>query len=298
MQAAKELQDRENYFSSLSDSSVVQAFREIQERDAEIRRLIDSPALRIDSPTLLGTGTAGSYWSQPRRSEELERLAEAAHRSKEKISRQIEAIDPSDKENAGEELETIRAIAARQERESRRAARLERHRERKAEADYWFRQWMNSLAIGNGAGFLAVTSGLLQAGRLERAITLVFAPLTYFALGLLFAGALRLLVWSTHTTKLGSLGEKVSQRATLAATTISALLFVCGITSSVFEVAQFNKVASQIASKTASIETKELLIRDMEADNRIRNLEEKLKKSPPKPLQSKPAQIKETPANK
>lgn len=67
-----------------------------------------------------------------------------------------------------------------------------RHREQAAsdDASFWFRRFMLSLQIGNGAGLLAIVGGALQADDPKAAIGLAGLQAVAFGYGVLLAGAL------------------------------------------------------------------------------------------------------------
>jgi hypothetical protein len=316
IRALREAQEREDAIRKLTEGPYEQAIRDARKATdvlglEEKSRAFEEASGRASSRALRDAADAGSalaeralsaaIWSAhtgagalPRRkSEELQQLADEAGRAKEVVGRQIEEIAEDADGEAREELESLRKTLASQERQGRNAARLERRKERKAEAEYWFRQWMNSLAIGNGAGFLSVTSGLLQANRLELALTLVYAPLTYFALGLLAAGMLRMLVWGIHVSPSGSRRQRISTNAVIFATVASASFFVLGLGSAVWQVTQFNPVAGKIAARTAAVAAKELQVRELEVNEKLKGLT--AAKARPAPPQS-PAKADAPPA--
>jgi hypothetical protein len=72
-----------------------------------------------------------------------------------------------------------------------------RERERAAadDASFWFRRFMLSLQIGNGAGFLASLEGILHAEELSDAVTLAGLPAISFGLGVMLAGTLPIVLW-------------------------------------------------------------------------------------------------------
>lgn len=69
-------------------------------------------------------------------------------------------------------------------------AAREREKAASDDASFWFRRFMLSLQIGNGAGLLAIVGGALQADDPKAALTLGSLQAVAFGYGVLMAGAL------------------------------------------------------------------------------------------------------------
>lgn len=120
-------------------------------------------------------------------------------------------------------------------------------------ANFWFRRFMLSLQIGNGAGFLATAAvvGQVDAAAISLAAVLAWAPAAYFGLGTAAAGLLPLimaaLVWAE--------GRPNARRAAYVAawfmTTSAIGFFACGMTSVVFELRQLGQPAVMHAAEPA-----------------------------------------------
>lgn len=74
------------------------------------------------------------------------------------------------------------------------------------EATFWFRRFFTSLAIANGAAFVALAAGFLQADDRALVAPLLPSPMTHFGVGMVLAGAVPLLFWLKIQT--GKIPEK------------------------------------------------------------------------------------------
>jgi hypothetical protein len=92
------------------------------------------------------------------------------------------------------------------------------------DAAYWFRRFMISLQIGNGAGFLASLEAILHAEHMQAAIPLAGVPAVRFGLGVVMAGTLPAILWlqRLHWVAENPILREVS-RAALIATALGAM---------------------------------------------------------------------------
>ncbi|MDO8900134.1 MAG: hypothetical protein Q7V15_02140 [Phenylobacterium sp.] len=116
----------------------------------------------------------------------------------------------------------------------------DRERAEAENATFWFRRFMLSLQIGNGAGFLAAASIVSQVDSeaIYMAAVLAWAPATYFALGTGAAGLLPLIMAAHAWANGHPVGKRAANLASLALTTFAVLFFVCGMASVVVELRQ------------------------------------------------------------
>ena len=71
----------------------------------------------------------------------------------------------------------------------------ERMRIAQDDASFWFRRFVLSLQIANGAAFVAAVGGVLQADNLPVAAAAAASPTAWFALGIFGSGLLPLILW-------------------------------------------------------------------------------------------------------
>lgn len=145
------------------------------------------------------------------------------------------------------------------EAENRSARATEDERVSRDDAAFWSRRFYTSLAVGNGVGFVTVASALIQHAKIDAAIVIGFAPITYFALGLTAAGLVPLLIWRQRASKPGGLWLRVLSTCTTYVTAASAVLFAMGLGSAVVETWQLNSAASTIAQLETRAEIKALV---------------------------------------
>lgn len=60
---------------------------------------------------------------------------------------------------------------------------------------FWFRRFFTSIAIANGAAFVALAAGFLQADDRKAIATLLPVPMTAFAVGMFASGAIPIVLW-------------------------------------------------------------------------------------------------------
>lgn len=137
-------------------------------------------------------------------------------------------------------------------------ATLEAERAKSEGADFWFRRFLLSLAVGNAAAFLALASGLLQADDPIAAAKLIRLPLQHFGHGLLAAGAIPAIMWAraVKPETVSSFGLRADPNSpghgpwvTMIATTfalvavfVSAEMFAFGVLGSIRVVAVMQEV--------------------------------------------------------
>lgn len=85
----------------------------------------------------------------------------------------------------------------------RDAASREAQRESQDDATFWFRRFMVGLSLGNGAGFLAMASGILQAEDFTKLPATIAEPFTSFGRGLIMSGLIPLFLYFSRTPKPG-----------------------------------------------------------------------------------------------
>ena len=124
--------------------------------------------------------------------------------------------------------------------ENNRADAADRDRLSRDDAAFWSRRFYTSLAVGNGVGFLTVSSALIQNAKSGWAVALGFAPLSYFALGVVFAGIIPFLVWRQRDPQTPHALQPWLRHATILAATFAVGLFVLGVSSSALEAWQMN----------------------------------------------------------
>jgi hypothetical protein len=118
------------------------------------------------------------------------------------------------------------------------------------ERAFWFRRFMLSLQIGNGAAFLATVAGVLQAdlAALPTVAVFAWAPAIYFGLGVSAAGLLPLLMAARTAFPTVIWSGRAAFIAILFATTSSAGLFALGVGSVMVELTQV-QVPAVVAAK-------------------------------------------------
>ena len=123
-------------------------------------------------------------------------------------------------------LQADNTAALQHAAEQREQARLSQD-----DAAYWFRRFMLSLQIGNGAGFVAALAGMLQGDEVGTVARLAAAPAVLFGFGVLIAGLLPGLLWfSKLPAVVGRHGRAEAARIGIqAAAILSMLLFAWAI---------------------------------------------------------------------
>lgn len=131
---------------------------------------------------------------------------------------------------------------------------LEDERAAREGRDFWFRRFILSLQIGNGAAFLATVTGMFQAEKdvLSIMAVLAWAPALYFALGVGAAGVLPLLMFAQTAVRGHRLRESLVRHAVIALTTFSMGFFVLGSGSVVVQITQLQEPAVDAAAAIAS----------------------------------------------
>lgn len=124
-------------------------------------------------------------------------------------------------------------------------------------ATFWFRRFMLSLQIGNGAGFLATAAvvGQVDADAISLAAVLAWAPATYFGLGTGAAGLLPLVMAAHAWAKEHPRGRCLANIAGWLLTTFAVGFFACGMTSVVCELRQLGQPAVRQAEPPAPAPT-------------------------------------------
>ena len=131
---------------------------------------------------------------------------------------------------------------------------IEEDRASREGREFWFRRFMLSLQIGNGAAFLATVAGLLQADKdvLSVMAVLAWPPAMYFALGVGSAGLLPLLMFAREAVPIDGRWRRIVHLAVLTFTTFSMGFFALGAGSVVVEIRQLGGAAVEAARKTAT----------------------------------------------
>jgi len=169
-------------------------------------------------------------------------------------------------EKALDEIDAALLQADNTEALNREGAARERRKAEQDDAQFWFRRFMVSLQIGNGAALLSTISGVLGAERIEIVAPAASAPAESFAGGLVFAGLIPAILWADRQT--WALSEMIVQSsrkvqvgrnphpnqintvafvrtffqlATFVASIISAYLFINGVR---FVVVSLGRVSS------------------------------------------------------
>lgn len=130
--------------------------------------------------------------------------------------------------------QTLAQIAATEAQAKATAAQVaatdaaERTRTAQDDAAFWFRRFMVSLQLANGAAFVAAVTGVLQADDLPRAAAVAASPTAWFALGILGSGLLPLVLW-LERQPWGSIVRWVSRAALVLGAAISILAFSAGL---------------------------------------------------------------------
>ncbi|MFN4177367.1 hypothetical protein [Phenylobacterium sp.] len=120
--------------------------------------------------------------------------------------------------------------AANTEALNREAAAREAAKAAGDDAGFWFRRFMLSLQIGNGAGLAATLAGLQDTTDQRNFALLVVVPAQIFATGLITSGALPALLWAERLPRLQRTWARPWIGALIYMTTISsALMFVGGV---------------------------------------------------------------------
>lgn len=128
---------------------------------------------------------------------------------------------------------------------------IEEDRASREGREFWFRRFMLSLQIGNGAAFLATVAGLLQADKdvLSVMAVLAWPPAMYFGLGVGSAGLLPLLMFAREAVPVDGKWRRIVHLAVLTFTTFSMGFFALGAGSVVVEIRQLGVAAVEAARK-------------------------------------------------
>lgn len=136
--------------------------------------------------------------------------------------------------------------------EAETAAREEARAEQE-NATFWFRRFMLSLQIGNGAGFLATAAvvGQVDASAISLAAVLAWAPATFFALGTAAAGLLPLIMAGHAWARDNARARYTANAGAFLLTTFAVGFFACGMASVVWELRQLGQPAVRQAEAPA-----------------------------------------------
>jgi hypothetical protein len=154
---------------------------------------------------------------------------------------------------AAAQRETSAAQRELAEAENRSAKALEDDRAGRDDATFWSRRFYTSLAVGNGVGFVTISTALIQSGKVGLAVVIGFGPLMYFALGLAAAGTIPWFIWRQRALKPSNWWQQILSPLPLFVSTVSSGFFLMGLGSAVFEVWQLNPVAAKIAESEAKV---------------------------------------------
>lgn len=142
----------------------------------------------------------------------------------------VDAPDPID-----EQLETIRAERRDIEARLVQLDQADAERADAAQAEdskFWFRRFFTTLAIANGAAFVALANGFLQADDRAALAPLVHGPMTSFAIGMFAAGAIPFWLGATASVEHTARRTRPNPTAlTLAQALITGAVFVLVIIS-------------------------------------------------------------------
>ena len=97
------------------------------------------------------------------------------------------------------------------------------------DAAFWFRRFILSLQIGNGAALLAALSGALQATDVREAAESIRWATAFFGLGVILAGALPGAIWLQRLSPRGKRAELAFRAAISFLAVGSAVSFVAGV---------------------------------------------------------------------
>lgn len=136
-----------------------------------------------------------------------------------------------------EELKNLQQTAARLMRQEQKDLERERAKEARFEqselnrlshddANYWFRRLMLQPQLGNGAAFLAVAGGVLQADNIAAAAALAKEPFSWFATGLAVSGVPPFFLWAS---RLEPKRVKLFERAAFYTTLLAGAFFFVGL---------------------------------------------------------------------
>lgn len=100
-----------------------------------------------------------------------------------RIENSLAQLEVADATRAAAKAQSDLAEAQSADTASREDARLKQD-----DAAFWFRRFILSLQIGNGAGFVALAGGVLQADKPREVAVLAFPSFGWFAGGLILAG--------------------------------------------------------------------------------------------------------------
>lgn len=133
------------------------------------------------------------------------------------------------------------------------AAAREAQRAEQENATFWFRRFMLSLQIGNGAGFLATAAvvGQVDAAAISLTAVLAWAPAMYFGLGTATAGLLPLIMAASAWAKDHPRARQAANIGGWLLTTAAVGFFACGMTSVVWELRQLGQPAVRQAEAPA-----------------------------------------------
>ena len=130
-----------------------------------------------------------------------------------------------------EEAEKRRDRAAveaeqRRDEEARAAIQRETHKAVEDDANYWFRRLMLQPQLANGAAFLAMAGGILQADDIARAADLAKEPFAWFATGLAVSGIPPFFLWAS---RLQPQRLKLFERTAMYITLLAGAFFFVGL---------------------------------------------------------------------
>ena len=199
-------------------------------------------------------GDGWSSWSG-RHSEELTERADQLAAERAAITE-----NTADAPTAGE----VSGQLALAEATLRDTASRELDRERRDDSTFWYRRFMLSLQIGNGAAMLALMTGVMGAEQKDMMFlsALAWAPAMYFGIGLVAAGCLPgLLAGSRALRGVTLFNEGFTKRIAWAmsiivipmATTLAAGAFVLGLGSVVVEISQLHRATVARAAQTKAV---------------------------------------------
>jgi hypothetical protein len=121
-----------------------------------------------------------------------------------------------------------RQIQDRQDAEERARYEVEL-REAAQGADFWFRRFMLSLQIGNGAAFLAVVTSVVGADQMAQAAKWAILPAMGFGVGAIFSGMLPMLLWVQRVQMLAGV-RPLFRSLTASFAIVGAVAFFAGMT--------------------------------------------------------------------
>ena len=125
------------------------------------------------------------------------------------------------------------AAAQRDAAQAQQRATDEREHEKQAQDDaaFWFRRFILSLQIGNGAGFLALATGVLQADNFNTVARLAVGPFLWFGAGTIVAGIVPGILYIERLQKRANL-KSLAQAAAIGAGITGAMFFIFAVVAS------------------------------------------------------------------